>query len=154
VSRSPLPPDIEALISGGPIQPQISGDAALLIPSAMSPEEYGTTLPELRDRPTLLFHRDQWTLALLASRETMTVKAIGARLALYLDVRSGRCDPSYPGIVCGMGGTVSKVTVKRAVHRLESAGWITVNRTRRDGKSRNEYTLSFGGRLDEPQTEE
>jgi hypothetical protein len=111
------------------------------IPPAMSPEEYGTTLLELRDRPTLLWHREQWMVALLASTETSTTKMIGSRLALYLNVRSGRLDPSYDGVVRDLGGSVSRETVKRAVHRLEMEGWISVQRVRRGGRKRNEYTL-------------
>jgi hypothetical protein len=136
-----LPPEIEALISGSAIQSPAGGDAAPLIPPAKSPEEYGVTLPELRENPTLLFHREQWMLALLASSETSTAKMVGSRLALYLNVRSGRLDPSYDGIVRDLGGSVSRETVKRAVHQLEGQGWISVQRVRRGGRKRNEYTL-------------
>jgi hypothetical protein len=142
VPQSPLPSEIEALISGGPIQPPDGVDAVPLIPPAMSPEEYGTTLPELREYPTLFLLRERWIHALLASAEKPMIKNVGVRLALYLNVRSGRCDPSYRRIACDLGN-VSRNSVLRAVARLKIVGWIDVQQGGNGRSKTNNFELKM-----------
>lgn len=138
MSRPPLPPlrdDIEALIRGIVIQPACDD-----IPPANSLDDYGTTHPDLQRVPTLFALRERWVRALLASRETPMVKNVGIRLACYLDVRSGRCDPSYDGVARELGG-VSRATVKRSVRRLECEGWVDVERRGGACGKTNNFTL-------------
>ncbi len=88
---------------------------------------------------TTLRDRDAWMRALLASDEHETVKLIGLRLALYLNIQSGRCDPSYDGIARDIGG-VSKDTATRAAKTLEAHGWVSIDRAVGRGRT-NSFTL-------------
>src|SRR5262245_11045940 len=97
---------------------------------------------------TTLKQRDDWLKALLASGEHETTKLIGVRLALYLNIASGRCDPSYGGIARDLGGHskhrrrrgISKDTATRQIQLLEAHGWISIARV--VGRSRtNSFTL-------------
>jgi hypothetical protein len=137
MSRPPLPDDIEALIAGVALQAPDEN----LAPSASSPDDYGTMLPELQERPTLFLHREQWVLALLGSRETLMTRVIGIRFAYYLDVRSGRCDPAYGSVARELG--VPRPSVMRAVSRLEDGGWLEVERHGGAGGRTNNFSLKM-----------
>jgi hypothetical protein len=134
----PLPPDIEALISG---VAQLTVD---YIPPANSPDDYGTTHPGLRTSPTLFLMRERWMRSLLASGETPTFKMIGICLAMHLNVASGRCDPSHKRIAGQVGG-ISRSTVIRALASLRNAGWIDVPETSRGRGKTSNFSLKLPG---------
>ncbi|MGY3117898.1 hypothetical protein ACVWXQ_001835 [Bradyrhizobium sp. S3.14.4] len=71
-----------------------------------------------------------------------TTKLIAMRLALYINVTSGRCDPAVPTLASGTDA--SKSTVLRAIREMEAAGWLEVTRSR-GGRSIDGigYTHSF-----------
>ncbi len=78
---------------------------------------------------TTLQQRDDWVKALLASGEHETRQRVGIRLALFLNIKTGRLDPSYAGISKALGGKPAEQAVMRAVKKLEERGWIQVTRT-------------------------
>lgn len=87
---------------------------------------------------TTFKHREDWMKAILASTEHHTVQRVALRLALYLNIKTGRCDPSYPTLVRDLGGRISERTVIRVIATLEAHSWI--ERDRRSGKT-NQFML-------------
>jgi hypothetical protein len=92
------------------------------------------TVKSLRDR-------DAWMCGLLADRTLSPVaRNVGLRVALFLNIKSGRCDPSYGVIAHAIG--VHRTSAIRAIDALVSRGWLAVNRSR--GWHRNSFRLIFG----------
>ncbi len=101
---------------------------------------------------TTLADRDRWMKAILASEEIDNVQRVALRLALYLNLKTGRCDPSYDGLARNLGlaprhhnrpprsNTITARTVMRAVERLEAKGWIAVERAVGRGRT-NRFAL-------------
>lgn len=82
--------------------------------------------------------RDAWLIALLgASGLSDTAKLVGSRIALYLNLRDGRCDPSKQRLASSLGLGVR--TVDRAVIALVDAGWVTVATSK--GRKTHNYAL-------------
>jgi hypothetical protein len=77
------------------------------------------------ERITTFKDRDAWIRALYASDLTLAAKAIGARLALHLHIKTGRCDPAHLTLANETG--ISERSVYRAIAALENAGWIEVD---------------------------
>jgi hypothetical protein len=83
--------------------------------------------------------RDAWMRAILASGEHETVQRVGLRIALYIHMQTGRCNPACATIARDLGG-IAERTVQRAIKTLEQHGWIRVERTsggRQDGRRGN-----------------
>jgi hypothetical protein len=74
--------------------------------------------------------RDNWMRLLLADAKlSSSAKVVAQRLALHLNIKSGRCDPSLERLAQGSG--LSRSTIKRMLHELgEAAGWIGIKRGR------------------------
>ena len=81
-----------------------------------------------------LRERDMWMKALLASTERNTANIVGQRLAMYLNIATGRCNPSYAGVARDLGN-ISERTVIRTIAALEESGWIKIERTAGGRKS-------------------
>jgi hypothetical protein len=107
-------------------------------------EAAAATAPQEKPRggqPSAFVMRENWEKALLASSESLAVKVVAWRIAKFFNVASGRCDPSYEGIVRDLGGTMSKRTVMRSVARLEETGWVGVQRSMNGRGRTNRLTL-------------
>jgi hypothetical protein len=76
---------------------------------------------------TTLKQRDDWMKAILGSPEHATLKLVACRLALYVNIKTGRCDPSYRTLARDVG--VSERSAMRATADLEAGSWIKVERT-------------------------
>ena len=74
-----------------------------------------------------------------ATRTDMTPfeKVVGARLALYLNIETGRCDPTQYAIAKDINAGVR--TVRRAIAKLVASGWLT--KTRRGSERSDFYWL-------------
>jgi hypothetical protein len=72
--------------------------------------------------------RDNWMRLLLADDAlSPSAKVVAQRLALHLNVKSGRCDPSLDRLAQGTG--MSRSTMKRTLQDLDKAGWIGIRRS-------------------------
>ncbi|MET4345687.1 helix-turn-helix domain-containing protein [Bradyrhizobium sp. 482_C4_N1_1] len=84
--------------------------------------------------------RDQWMRALAAASD-LSPRAL--RLTLWLSAafncKTGQCDPGHPTLAKGL--QVSKRTVSRAIDELETAGWISVDRTGGDNTRNAQINL-------------
>lgn len=67
---------------------------------------------------------------------TMTC-LVACRLALFLDIESGRCSPSISMLARGTATT--NRTAERAISRLEARGWIA--KQSGGGRATNSYSL-------------
>jgi hypothetical protein len=75
--------------------------------------------------------RDAWIKLLFtvsACELSGAAKVVAARVALHLNIKTGRCDPSSGLLAteCGMDGR----SVQRMIKLIEAAGWLGVDRTR------------------------
>ncbi len=78
---------------------------------------------------TGLKERDAWMRALLKSGLHDTAQRVGVRLALHLNITTGRLDPSYDKLSAELGGKPAPRQIKRWVNHLVEHGWIE-----RDGR--------------------
>ena len=81
--------------------------------------------------------RDDWMRALLRSDLPPVAKNVGTRLALYLNVETGRLDPLQFSLAKELGTT--ERNVRRGIAALVEAGWIA--KTRRGLKRFDSYSL-------------
>ena len=89
------------------------------------------------DNPSTFKDRDAWIRALLAAKMPDAAARLAIAIAMDLNVKSGRCDPSYARQSKASG--IPERTAYRLVALLEQMGWIAVQRTR--GRLRNQYFL-------------
>lgn len=83
-----------------------------------------------------------WQELVLAHRGlSLAAKAIAMRLALFCNVQSGRCFPSFKRL--GDGTDTCESTAKRAIARLEELGLISVERTLGGNSNSNRYRLTM-----------
>lgn len=83
--------------------------------------------------------RSEWMEGLLADPALAdSAKVVALRLALHLNLATGRCDPSVERLAKGSGRQVR--AVYSTISLLEQAGWI--RRTGRKGRHSNQYALS------------
>jgi Bacterial regulatory proteins, gntR family len=80
---------------------------------------------------TDLRSRDNWmkifnAVAVHDRSVNKSALALGNRLALYHNVKGGRCDPGIPELAAALG--VSESTIDRGIKALTSTGWITRKR--------------------------
>jgi hypothetical protein len=87
--------------------------------------------------PKTFRERDQWVGAVLASDLPDVAVRVAVRIALHLNINTGRCDPTYATLTAGTG--VPRRTLYRKIELLEAAGWIEVKGTR--GRHANQYAL-------------
>jgi Helix-turn-helix domain len=66
---------------------------------------------------TTLKQRDDWMKAMLASKESAGVKLVALRLALYQNIKTGLCNPSYATLA--KDADVSERSAIRAIAALE-----------------------------------
>jgi biotin operon repressor len=86
--------------------------------------------------PRTFAERDHWMRALLEdTRVSEGARLAGVRLALFLYVKSGRCDPGYERLAQVLG--ISERSVFRRIAELEHAGRIAIDRQRGRGKLSN-----------------
>lgn len=81
--------------------------------------------------------RDDWMRALLRTDLPPVAKNVGTRLALYLNVETGRLDPLQFSLAKELGTT--ERNVRRGIAALVEAGWIA--KTRRGLKRSDSYSL-------------
>jgi hypothetical protein len=81
--------------------------------------------------------REQWICAVLASDLPDVAVRVAVRIAMHLNIKTGRCDPTYATLTAGTG--VPRRTLYRKIELLEAAGWIEIKGTR--GRHANQYTL-------------
>ena len=74
-----------------------------------------------------LKEREAWSRAVIADDLSPNTKLIGWRLALYLNFRTGRCNPSYQTLAREV--RITERSAIRAVRALEDAGWLVVERS-------------------------
>jgi len=123
------------------LKARAAAGAATGADAAMAPADAAAIVPKPKEKqPSAFLHKMEWITALLASGESLAVRCVGVRLALYANVATGNCSPSIAAIVCDLGGSPSKSTVKRAIKRLEEAGWLGIRHVRGRGLV-NQYTL-------------
>jgi DNA-binding transcriptional regulator YhcF (GntR family) len=76
-------------------------------------------------------------------RVVRRLRPLAVRLALRLCVsfscKTGQCDPGYPKLAEDMA--VSKRSVSRAIDELETAGWVSVDRTGGDNTRNAQINL-------------
>ena len=81
-----------------------------------------------------------WQERVLASDLSPAVVKVAIRLALFRNIKSGRCDPSYAALA--EGAHVSERTAIRAIGKLERDGWLTIDRGNGRG-NRNQFALTL-----------
>jgi hypothetical protein len=86
--------------------------------------------------PTTFAERDEWMRAALASDLPHVAARLAVRVALHLNVDTGRCDPSAPMLAAE--SHVSERSVYRLLDLLEHLGWLSI--TRVAGRA-NRYSL-------------
>lgn len=88
--------------------------------------------------------RDRWMCALAAASDlsTMAIR-LALRLCVSFNCKTGQCDPGYPKLAEDMA--VSKRTVSRAIDELETAGWVSVDRTGGDNTRNAQINLLIPG---------
>ena len=88
--------------------------------------------------------RDRWmcTLAAASDLSTMAMR-LALRLCVSFNCKTGQCDPGYPKLAEDMA--VSKRTVSRAIDELETAGWVSVDRTGGDNTRNAQINLLIPG---------
>ena len=91
----------------------------------------------LANSPKTFLDRDNWMRAVLASDLPDNAKAVALTIALHLRVKTGTCNPSYPTLAAE--SHVGERSTYRLVALLESAGWLSVQRTQ--GRLSNQYVL-------------
>jgi DNA-binding IscR family transcriptional regulator len=78
--------------------------------------------------PHTFLSRQVWIERVIARTDlSHPVKLIAVRLALHLNLKTGRCDPSYAALASGTG--TNRRTAIRAAAALERAGLIAVEAT-------------------------
>jgi biotin operon repressor len=83
--------------------------------------------------PTTFAARDAWMRAVVAVTDLSEGARLAAvRLALFLRVTTGRCDPGYERLADVLG--ISERSVFRRIAELERAGWIVIDR--KDGRGK------------------
>ncbi|UGY21837.1 helix-turn-helix domain-containing protein [Bradyrhizobium septentrionale] len=88
--------------------------------------------------------RDRWMCALAAASDLSTIAIrLALRLCVSFNCKTGQCDPGYPKLAEDMA--VSKRTVSRAIDELETAGWISVDRTGGDNTRNAQINLLIPG---------
>jgi hypothetical protein len=95
--------------------------------------------------PKTFKERDAWTRAVLASNLSNGVMRLAVRLALHLNVETGRCDPGYDALSSEL--RLSRRSIIRDVAVLEQAGWVSVARWRQHQTS--QFSLLRADRGDE-----
>jgi hypothetical protein len=96
-----------------------------------------TTTRALANSPKTFLDRDNWMRAVLAADLPDNAKAVALTIALHLRVKTGACNPSYPTLAAE--SHVGERSTYRLVALLESAGWLSVQRTQ--GRLSNQYVL-------------
>jgi hypothetical protein len=81
--------------------------------------------------------RDNWIRQLLASEMPPIAKVVGTRLALYLNMETGRLDPTQFAIAKDTGTTDRNV--RRGIAKLVARGWLA--KTRRGSERSDFYRL-------------
>jgi hypothetical protein len=81
-------------------------------------------------------------LAAASDLSTMAIR-LALRLCVSFNCKTGQCDPGYPKLAEDMA--VSKRTVSRAIDELETAGWISVDRTGGDNTRNAQINLLIPG---------
>ncbi len=82
-----------------------------------------------------------WQERVLASGLSPAIKNVACRLALYRNVKTGRCNPSYSAVAEGVG--ITRRGTIRAIATLEREGWITVERGGHGAGDSNHFRLTF-----------
>jgi hypothetical protein len=88
--------------------------------------------------PTTWLARDDFIKAVLASDLPDKAARVLVRLVMYLNIDSGRIDPSYKKLAESSG--VKERSVYRILPLLESLAWIRIERS--DGRLSNQYVLN------------
>jgi hypothetical protein len=86
--------------------------------------------------------RDDWMRAINASSLPHTARCLAFGIALHLNIKTGRCDPSYDLLVKEVG--ISKRSIVRLVALLKRVGWLGVKRGG-DGHT-NSYVLLWSAK--------
>jgi hypothetical protein len=89
------------------------------------------------NNPSTFKNRDAWIRALLAAKLPDAAARLAIAIAMDLNVKTGRCDPSYAGLSKASG--IPERSAYRLVALLEGLKWIAIQRTR--GRLRNQYFL-------------
>jgi hypothetical protein len=84
--------------------------------------------------------RDDWIKQILAVKvSTLSgpAKVVATRIAFHLNINTGRCNPASVTLAleCGM----DERSVRRMIQIIESAGWLSVDRSR--GRNSNSFEL-------------
>ncbi|MBI5260263.1 MAG: hypothetical protein HY852_00410 [Bradyrhizobium sp.] len=108
------------------------------------PSEHVEAAAEVRDdqRESVetLAQRDRWVRLLLRSVAIGDGdKVLGSSLANHLNIKTGRCDPSYEALAVATAKTVT--AIPKQLNRLEGAGFM--KRHSSGGRHRNQYELIF-----------
>jgi hypothetical protein len=97
----------------------------------------------------VVFHtfqeRDLYVKALLAVTSLGAVdKLVLTRLAYYVNLKTGRCNPATETLARDIG--THERSVRRKLAQLEAAGWLNADRTR--GRVSNQYALTIPADVD------
>ena len=87
--------------------------------------------------PSTFKDRDAWIRALLAAKLPDAAARLAIAIAMDLNVKTGRCDPSYAGLSKTSG--IPERSAYRLIALLEGLKWLAIQRTR--GRLRNQYFL-------------
>jgi hypothetical protein len=96
-----------------------------------------TTAAAFANWPKTFKERDQWICCVLASSLPHAAVRVYTRLAMHLNLETGRCDPSFDTL--SRETHIPERSVYRLVALLEAQGWIGTERTR--GRLKNLYAL-------------
>jgi hypothetical protein len=89
--------------------------------------------------PNTFKARDEWMRAILADKAlSPQAKLIAIRLALHLNIKTGRCNPTYDRLAKGTAYEAQRY-VRRIVAQLVAAGWVEIATSR--GRHANGYRL-------------
>lgn len=80
--------------------------------------------------------RDEWLRAVTTDKTlSLAVRVVATRMMLYLNLKTGQCNPAYSTLSVETG--VHRATVIRAINSLVAAGWLTP--TDSDGSVSNNF---------------
>jgi hypothetical protein len=106
-----------------------------------------TSPTALANSPKTFRDRDNWMRAIIAADGLPhVVRLVAARIALHLNVESGKCEPGYAALAGELG--ISERSVIRMVAMLEHAGWLAVTRNQQSAHRNNGFFLLWGDRGD------
>jgi hypothetical protein len=87
--------------------------------------------------PKTFKERDRWICRILAMKVPHAAARLATRIAMHVNIKTGRCDPSVKTLAAE--SSIPERSVYRSVDLLEQVGLIAINRS--NGRQSNRYVL-------------